>query len=265
MTRVLSGAVLLLLAIAAVWLTSQSTFLGLACVLLLVSTRELVVLARASGVPVAGWPSMLAACITLVAWAGSEWLPVPQALLIVLLTQSVALGLVTLSRWSGGPDALSSAAAAFLPTLYLALPIGALVATRAERGPEALFLLMLTVMTSDTAQYYTGRIVGRTPLAPRISPKKTVEGALGGFLFGSFVLGVLGAWWLPDVSAAIRVLLGILVVAAGIAGDLFESMLKRSAGLKDSSSSIPGHGGVLDRIDALLFAAPVYFVALLFV
>jgi len=264
-TRVLSGAVLLVVAIVAVWFASHSTFLGLACVLLLVSTRELVVLARASGVPVAGWPSMLTACITLVAWAGREWLPVPQPLLVALLVQSVVLGAVTLSRWSGGSDALSSAAAALLPTLYLALPIGALVAIRAERGPEALFLLMLTVITSDTAQYYSGRLAGRTLLAPRISPKKTVEGALGGFLFGALVLGILGAWWLPDVPVPIRVLLGILVVAAGIAGDLFESMLKRSAGVKDSSSVIPGHGGALDRIDALLFAAPVYFVALLFV
>jgi len=262
--RVLSGAVLFVIAIAAVWLASQRTFLGLACLLLLVSTRELVALARASGTPVAGWPSMLIAAITLVAWVGSEWPPVSQTLLIALLAQSSVLGVVTLSRWSGGADALTSAAVALFPTMYLALPIGALVAIRLERGPAALFLLMLTVITSDTAQFYTGRLVGRRPLAPRISPKKTVEGAVGGFLLGALVLGILGTWWLPEVPVVIRLGLGVLVVAAGIAGDLFESMLKRSAGLKDSSSLIPGHGGVLDRIDALLFAAPVYFVALQF-
>src|SRR5207249_5341492 len=102
------------------------------------------------------------------------------------------------------------------------------------------------------------RAFGRRPLAGRISPKKTLEGAIGGFLFGGLLLAVLGAWWLPTVPAALRAALGVTVVALGITGDLFESMLKRSAGVKDSSSLIPGHGGVLDRIDALLFAAPVY-------
>ena len=123
-------------------------------------------------------------------------------------------------------------------------------------------LLMLTVIVSDTAQYYTGRLAGRRLLAPVISPKKTVEGAVGGFVCGTIVFALVGAWWLPRVPLALRALVGLTIVCAGIAGDLFESMLKRSAGVKDSSSIIPGHGGVLDRIDALLFAAPVYYVAL---
>jgi phosphatidate cytidylyltransferase len=102
-------------------------------------------------------------------------------------------------------------------------------------------------------------------LAATISPKKTIEGAVGGVVVGTAVLAAAGAWWLTPATAVglpARLVLGVLVVAAGIAGDLFESLLKRSAGIKDSSSLIPGHGGILDRIDALLFAAPVYFVAL---
>jgi phosphatidate cytidylyltransferase len=149
--------------------------------------------------------------------------------------------------------------------IYLGLPIGALVAVRRFAGAPVLFLLMLTVMVSDTAQYYTGRLLGRRPLAPTVSPKKTMEGAAGGFVFGTALFMVAGAWWLPSMSLPLRAGLGASIVALGIAGDLFESMLKRSAGVKDSSALIPGHGGVLDRIDALLFAAPVYYIVLRYV
>ena len=125
--------------------------------------------------------------------------------------------------------------------------------------------MMVTVVASDTAQYYSGRAFGRRALAPAISPKKTIEGAVGGFIFGASVLAGLGVWWLPAVPLVYRALLGVAVVGFGIAGDLFESMLKRSAGVKDSSTLIPGHGGILDRIDALLFAAPIYYIVLKYV
>jgi phosphatidate cytidylyltransferase len=121
---------------------------------------------------------------------------------------------------------------------------------------------MLTIMISDTAQYYTGRAFGRRRLAPTISPKKTIEGAVGGFVFGTLAFVAIGARWAPQMSIVTRLVLGLGVVALGIAGDLFESFLKRRAGVKDSSALIPGHGGVLDRIDALLFAAPLYYVVL---
>jgi phosphatidate cytidylyltransferase len=137
-----------------------------------------------------------------------------------------------------------------------------MIAVREGDGPGPLFLLMVTVMVSDTAQYYSGRAFGRRLLAPSISPKKTIAGAVGGFVFGGVFLALAGLWWLPDASVPLRAALGIAVVAAGIVGDLFESMLKRSAGVKDSSALIPGHGGILDRIDALLFAAPIYYSVL---
>jgi len=184
------------------------------------------------------------------------------ALDAALLSAFVVLAAMSIVSWHGGQDALGRAAASVFPMLYLGLPIGAMVSLRSLRGREALFLLLLTVVVSDTAQYYTGRAFGRRLLAPAISPKKTVEGAVGGFVFGGLLLAAAGAWWLPSMPVVLRALLGVTIVALGIAGDLFESMLKRSAGMKDSSRLIPGHGGVLDRIDALLFAAPVYYVLL---
>jgi phosphatidate cytidylyltransferase len=179
-------------------------------------------------------------------------------------TFAIAVGLVgtwELFRLLGAGALLAIAFAA----IYIAAPLASLVAIRLADGPQAVFLLMITVMISDTAQYYTGRTLGSRPLAPRISPKKTIEGALGGFVIGTAAFVVIGSWWAPGLPIAWRVALGLAIVAFGIAGDLFESFLKRRAGVKDSSALIPGHGGVLDRIDALLFAAPVYYLVLKYV
>ena len=268
MTRVLSGAVLILIAVGVVWFAPAIVFQAVAVGLLLMGVSELVRLARAGGLDVPLWVSATGALVTLAAFALAPYSDNRQAtpLSVVLMVQVIAIPGAAMARWTAGnKDALATVSAALFPSLYLALPIGALVAIREVEGPAVLFLLMLTVMASDTAQYYTGRLFGRTPLAPAISPKKTVEGAIGGFLCGALVFTLVGASWLPRVPAALRALLGVTIVALGIGGDLFESMLKRSAGVKDSSALIPGHGGVLDRIDALLFAAPIYYVVLQYI
>jgi phosphatidate cytidylyltransferase len=261
-TRVASGAVLVLLAIAVVWLAPAPAFFLAAEALLFLAFREYVLLARASGLRVPAAASFVAAALTCAAFSRVAVPASSVPLDLVLTAALVALGGITMTAWSGGRDALGSAAAAIFPSVYLGLPIGAMVAVREAHGREALFLLMATVMVSDTAQYYSGRAFGRRLLAPAISPKKTIAGAVGGFVFGGVMLAVAGGWWLPGAPMPLRAVLGVGVVALGIAGDLFESMLKRSAGVKDSSTLIPGHGGILDRIDALLFAAPVYYCVL---
>jgi phosphatidate cytidylyltransferase len=261
-TRVASGAVLALLAIAVVWFAPAAAFFVVAEALLVLAFREYLMLARASGLPVPAFASASAAALTCAAFSRVVVAASPAQLAVVMMAALVALSGLAMATWTGGRDALGSAAAAMFPSLYLGLPIGAMVAIRELHGREALFLLMVTVMVSDTAQYYSGRAFGRRLLAPSISPKKTIAGAVGGFVFGAVLLVVAGRWWLPEAPVALRAGLGVAVVALGIVGDLFESMLKRSAGVKDSSALIPGHGGVLDRIDALLFAAPVYYTVL---
>src|SRR5262249_1695544 len=113
-------------------------------------------------------------------------------------------------------------------------------------------------------QYYVGRAFGRRPLSPTISPKKTVEGAIGGVIFGTLAMTVGGSY-VFESSIVLLALLGAVISMLGIVGDLFESLLKPSANVKDSSNLIPGHGGVLDRIDSWLFAAPVYYIFVRFV
>jgi phosphatidate cytidylyltransferase len=256
-----SGAALIAIAVGVVMFASDLVFQLFAAVLVVLSVRELVVLASASDLRVSTVPVMVSTLLT--AWVVGVQGGI--ALEVALMAALVAIGLGALGSWRGGGNALATVAAGLFPAIYIGLPIGALAAVRAFAGAQVLFLLMLTVIVSDTAQYYTGRAFGRRPLAPAISPKKTIEGALGGFVFGTALFVVAGRWWVPGMPLVFRAGLGLALVALGIAGDLFESMLKRSAGVKDSSALIPGHGGVLDRIDALLFAAPIYYIFLRYV
>jgi phosphatidate cytidylyltransferase len=240
---------------AAVWFLGSAPLLAIAEVVLLLAFLEYAALAERLGVRVAKVPSAAAAMLACAAMA------VPGAPVeVVLMAAVLALGALVLATGRAGGEALHDVAVSLLPTLYLGLPLGALLATHAAAGRGAALLLLLTVIVSDTAQYYSGRAFGRRLLAPAISPKKTVEGALGGVVFGTVTMVLVGRWWLPGATFLWRVGLGFAVVVLGIVGDLFESLIKRGAGVKDASSVIPGHGGVLDRIDALLFASPVYYM-----
>jgi len=124
-------------------------------------------------------------------------------------------------------------------------------------APTGAWVLMTMVLAwgSDTAAYFVGRKFGRTKLAPRISPKKTIEGSAAG-LTASVVGAVVMSFFLPGIGVVDAIALGILAGTGGQAGDLLISVLKRSSGVKDSGGILPGHGGILDRVDALLFAAP---------
>ncbi len=177
-----------------------------------------------------------------------------------------AIGLLTIALFRPGP---LEAAPRWVSTLALSwLYCGLLVAImdglRERFGPGWVLLAYAATWGNDTLAYFAGRALGRHQLYPRISPKKTWEGFAGGVL-GS-VLGALVVrfYFLPHLSAETCVILGLGASLLGPAGDLCESMLKRAAGVKDSGKLLPGHGGLLDRIDALLFVVPwVYALALI--
>ncbi|MDR3541083.1 MAG: phosphatidate cytidylyltransferase [Desulfosporosinus sp.] len=125
-------------------------------------------------------------------------------------------------------------------------------------GVELTFLTICLVWATDTGAYVIGRQFGRHLLAPQVSPKKTVEGSLGGILFSMVV--ALAFWHFFGGATWIRyIIVGVIIGISAQIGDLFESALKRSAGVKDSGKLIPGHGGILDRFDSLIFALPLVY------
>lgn len=159
--------------------------------------------------------------------------------------------------------------ATMAPVLYIAPAAGlAVVMRQAEAGFGIIVLLIAAVFINDTGAYTFGRLFGRHKLAPKISPNKSIEGFIGGLLVGTFVM-----WYghfLIKVDGEF-VLNGVEALATGVAvafvvplGDLFESLLKRSAGVKDSGNLLREHGGMLDRIDALLLAIPTMYVCCFF-
>jgi phosphatidate cytidylyltransferase len=259
--RLISGALLLVAVISAIWFLQPIFLLGIAIVVALLAFREYVDIAARAGVHVSRPAGAMAVAVACVA-VGMPGLPVEAALAGTTLGLSaLALGSATrATAGSEGGQALQAAAISAFAPLYIGLPMGLLSATRWTLGREVVLLLILTVAISDTFQYYFGRTLGRHLLAPVISPKKTIEGAIGGYVGATLSLAVIGHWWLPQMSLPARIILAVAVASVGIVGDLFESLLKRSVGMKDASAVIPGHGGVLDRIDALIFAAPVFYI-----
>lgn len=162
-------------------------------------------------------------------------------------------------------EALPSAGISSSGLLLVAFPLTYAIRLHAQgrEGPRLLLFVLVLIWASDSAAYFAGRAFGKHPFAPHLSPKKTWEGSIAGFA-SSIVVAFAFMRWL---SVPIVILLGAAAVGnvAGQIGDLLESAYKRSAGVKDSGALLPGHGGMLDRIDALILAIPVvwyYFVLL---
>jgi phosphatidate cytidylyltransferase len=255
MTRILSGLVLLSIVIGIVWFLPPVGTLVLATIAAVLAFVEYARLVATLGARIPRTVCGVAVAGACVAVGGGA---VPLEL--VLMSAFVVVAAMAVAAGNPGPGVLRDTAAALLPVVYIGMPLGALAAVRLVSGREAVMLLAFTIVISDSAQYYTGRAFGRRPLAPAISPKKTIEGAMGGLVLGTATMFVGGLRIFPVASPSTLLLASAAVVVLGMVGDLFESLLKRGAGLKDSSGLIPGHGGVLDRIDSWLFAGPVYYV-----
>jgi phosphatidate cytidylyltransferase len=187
----------------------------------------------------------------------------PLAALVLLF---LAFALLFLFRIRDIATTAREVAFAALAFLYIPLLLMHLVMLRqGPYGVQWLLVIMLIVMTNDSAAYYSGCAFGKHRLYPLVSPKKSIEGALGGLLgsIGGTLLARIT--FFPQLTLLDALLTAVFIGMLGQAGDLFESLLKRSFGVKDSGTSIPGHGGVLDRLDSIIFAAPAtYYYATYF-
>ncbi len=188
--------------------------------------------------------------------AANLWMPelLPQTL-------SAAAVLCLITGLLGVPDTQRGARAGtwmVMGLVYVPILFGAISAVRRlDHGVAWIFVTLSLAWAADTGAYFAGRAFGKTPLFPRVSPKKTVEGAVGGVLAVILVIALIRQVALPHMGWGHVVTLSIMGALAGIVGDLVESAMKRASGVKDSGSVLPGHGGILDRVDSLLFTAPV--------
>jgi phosphatidate cytidylyltransferase len=185
----------------------------------------------------------------------------------VSVEMGVFLALLVIPAWyvlTGGEleQALPSSAIAILATLYVGMLGGSIIRLRNDFGAvgaKLVFFLLLVVWCGDAGAYYVGRRFGRTPLSPRISPKKTVEGGIGGCVVAILMALLIRSTFFPEFPLFHAIIAGVILSITGVIGDLAESMWKRSAAVKDSGSLIPGHGGFLDRFDSIFFTAPILY------
>ncbi len=211
-----------------------------------------------------GWPWLgyVAAgllCLGQVANLHGMALSEPALLLLMVLVIPVA-GLAVASDLKNYSSALAST---MLGILYVGFAFSWIIPLRfadPAAGWRLTVLLFVVVWAEDIFAYVIGRLAGRIPLAKTISPKKTVEGAVAGLAGALLVAWGFSHWFWQTGDPKTVILIGGVVAVAGQAGDLVESALKRAANLKDSGAILPGHGGLLDRIDSLLFAVPTLWL-----
>ena len=199
--------------------------------------------------------ALAGACALFSVFAGNSVFQLMSLTLLVL-----AFSLVALFRLRDIRRAAADAGMLLMGFLYVPLLLSHLILIRMlPHGVPWLFLIMVIVMTGDSAAYYVGSSFGKTKLYPAVSPKKSVEGSLGG-LAGSVIGAFLSrAWFFPELAVVDCIVAALLLGVLGQLGDLFESLIKRSCGVKDSGTIFPGHGGLLDRLDSILFAGPAAF------
>lgn len=266
MSRILTAAIFLPFLIASILIPALSPlFIAIVAAALLFGLHEFYLLARKRELKPDVAAGFLggAALFTVFCFATPNLLLDGQMILLVLL--ALVIGTLIAATLRGAPfdKMLGSSGATILGVVYVILLGGHLAALRTGFAePLAAHLLsffFLVVMGADTGAYYAGRAFGKHKLAPSISPGKTWEGVAGGVFAALALATVSHFWFFTELPLKWTLPLAAVMTVVGILGDLTESALKRGAGAKDAAKILPGHGGALDRLDSLLFNAPLLY------
>ncbi len=244
-TRIVTGAVLAIVSVAVIIYGGLLYFFVMLALALLALNEYFALMKRYRPLPLGGF-------LAVGAMMYMAWFQTPRGLLA-----AIAIGFL-LAAVSGlligaKPGVSVRIAVTLLGILWVGLGFAHLLMLRdLDAGREIVLTVIFGTWAGDTMAYFVGRFFGATPMVPHLSPKKTWEGFAGGAI-GTVLLVVFASLYTP-LTAIQSLLLGVVIAVVGPAGDLFESLLKRDVQIKDSGKGLPGHGGVLDRFDALLWA-----------
>ena len=267
MTRVVTALIILPFLIASIlvsWL--QPLFVALAAAAMILSLYEFFLLAKRRDMK----PDIVAMFLGAAALFTVFYFNEPGRLAdLLLMTQLIlivlTMGTLVAATLRGAPfdNMIVSTGATLLGVMYIVFLGGHLIAVRTgfkqTVSAHLLSFFFLVIMGSDTGAYYVGKAFGKHKLAPKVSPGKTWEGVIGGLLSGLLMAALSHFWFFRDLPLRLALPLAAILTTLGILGDLTESALKRGAGAKDAAKILPGHGGLLDRLDSLLFNAPVIY------
>jgi phosphatidate cytidylyltransferase len=255
MKRILTALVLIPLVVWVVLAGPQWALLAIMTLVGLIAFHEFDTIAGAQGIAKSGWAGLAAGLILL-------FTPEPAWVAIVIL--AIAFMVLEL-RQADFAKSMTGAATALLGVVYIFGAWRCALALRAfdpHNGPHWLMIALLVSWAGDTAAFYVGRSIGRHKLAPRVSPSKTWEGSIGSVAGATLAAGVYAHYLIPSAPLWLVLVVAAAGNIAGQLGDLCESAFKRGAGMKDSGTTLPGHGGWLDRIDSSLFSIPVVYALL---
>ncbi len=278
MSRIITALIVLPILIASILVPSlQPLFVVLAAAAMVLGLYEFYLLAAKKGIKADAGAGYLAAVALFIIFYFATANPNPmqerldvQSLVLVMVILTVGTLVAAMFRGAPFEKMIPAAGATILGVMYVVLLGGHLVALRTgfsqKLSAHLLSFFFLVLMGSDVGAYYVGRTIGKHKLAPKISPGKTWEGVAGGVVAGLALAAVAHFWFFPELPLKWALPLAAVMTTLGILGDLTESALKRGVGAKDAAKILPGHGGILDRLDSLLFNAPLlyYFAHLYF-
>ncbi|GAK54367.1 phosphatidate cytidylyltransferase [Candidatus Moduliflexus flocculans] len=265
-TRLITGVIGAIIVIALVgwgnlllfWLlVSSATVLGL---------KEFYDLAKGGQLPSYPLPGILMGWLLSLAPLLAIGIRKDLLILFAVTLAAWALFMFALFAKQPLPEAMTALAVTMFGIMYVSWFFMHLTLLRGlPYGKQYVFYLLILIWVGDSGAYYAGKSLGKHPLSPIISPKKTIEGAIGGTAATLLASVIAKYTFLPHISLLHALTLGLLLAIVAQIGDLCESLLKRSVNVKDSGTLLPGHGGILDRVDGLIFAAPVlYYYAQVF-